>query len=253
MEPDQLKRDILKEAFGEILDKAKVPARYHLKVVETLHAKMAEQSKERKAHEEQIARHESQLSIHDQHDKEHERQISEWDETSKHLTSIEHLKGDQGEPGMNGEDGISPNIEEIVQAVLPRLPSPKDGEPGTSGKDADEDKILDKLIKRLQKEKPLDISHIRNAQTFMKDGIKYKIEELMKGGGTTTGGSGLNYIALVSGSIDNTNTTFTFAKTPTIIVVNGSSYINGAGVTITGTTGVIASPAGVGGSVYAIG
>lgn len=66
-------------------------------------------------------------------------------------------------------------------------------------------------------------------------------------------GGGLGYLALKTGAINNTNTTFTFASTPTIVVVNGASYINGSGVTISGTTATLDNPPGTGGSVYALG
>lgn len=69
----------------------------------------------------------------------------------------------------------------------------------------------------------------------------------------TASGGGLAYLAVVSGTIDNSNKVFTFASTPTIVVVNGASYINGFGVTISGTTATLDNPVGTGGSIYALG
>lgn len=162
-------------------------------------------------------------------------------------------KGDsvRGEDGKDGVDGISPGIEEIVAQVLPLIPTPQDGKDGADAI-IDEDSIVDRLLAKIQKDKSLDLTHIKGAQKFIKDGVSYKIEELMHGGGSKAG-TGLSYLPLVSGTINNSNTVFIFAKTPTIVVVNGASYINGSGVTISGTTATLDNPAGTGGSVYALG
>jgi hypothetical protein len=68
----------------------------------------------------------------------------------------------------------------------------------------------------------------------------------------TGGGSGLNYLA-ATGAVNNSNTTFTFVSAPTLVVVNGTSYRNGHGVTIIGTTAVLDEAAGTGGDVYGLG
>lgn len=69
---------------------------------------------------------------------------------------------------------------------------------------------------------------------------------------TGTGAGGLKYL-VATGTVDNSNTTFTFTSTPTLVVVNGVSYRNGHGVTITGTTAVLDNPAGTGGDVWGLG
>ena len=70
-------------------------------------------------------------------------------------------------------------------------------------------------------------------------------------GGTIHRGGGANVLT-ATGTINDSNTTFTFTSIPKIVVVNGASYINGAGVTITGTTAVLDNAPGTGGSVYGI-
>ena len=211
---------------------------------------MAQHNQDMKLHEARDARTEQVFATHEQHNKAHERQIGEWDSKVQHVVSKDWT-GEKGEKGDPGQDAEEVNIEALIGKIMSLIPEPKNGE---NGKDAivDEDKIITKLVKKIQKEKSLDLTHIRNASSFLKDGVKYKFEELMHGGGSKAG-NGLVYLPLVSGSIDNSNTIFTFASTPTIVVVNGNSYINGAGVTISGTTVTLASPAGVGGSVYALG
>lgn len=56
-----------------------------------------------------------------------------------------------------------------------------------------------------------------------------------------------------SGTIDDTNTSFTFSSTPLVVVVNGLTYRNGAGVTISGTSVTTDSPVGTNGDIYALG
>lgn len=90
--------------------------------------------------------------------------------------------GPIGKRGLPGRDGIG------IQGIP--------GTPGKDGKDAeiteiDRDELLDELVDKIKKGKLLDISNIKNASSFMKDGIRYKIEELMHGGGSSTT-SGLN-------------------------------------------------------------
>lgn len=122
------------------------------------------------------------------------------------IVNIKFLKGEKGDTGDKGEDsvvagpqGIQGEKGEKGDSITgPRgergetIIGPKGekgarglkGEVGESGKDATfEEKVLfDAFIKRMRKEQSLDISNIKNAASFMKDGIKYKIEELMHGG-----------------------------------------------------------------------
>ena len=50
----------------------------------------------------------------------------------------------------------------------------------------------------------------------------------------------------------NSNTSFTAASTPNIVIINGASYRNGAGVTISGTSVTTDNPVGVGGDIYGL-
>ena len=209
-----------------------------------------------RSHQELLKEHERQIAEHDSQNQDHQRQIEEWDKTSQHLLSIEHIKGEQGEAGLDGRDGIDGKDadEEAIKAsileVLPDLiPAP------IPGKDAEFDQptFIKAVIREIQNSKALDLTHIKGAQKFIKDGVSYKIEELMHGGGSSTGGTGLKYLPLVSGAINDVNTVFVFASTPTIVVVNGASYINGFGVTISGDTATLDNAPGIGGSVYGLG
>lgn len=226
MNPTELKRQIVGEAVGKLLDEAKVPARYHLKVVEALHRKMQEHEISNKKHEEQIARYESVATSHEHHNREHERQISGWDEIARHLQSIDHLKGDPGDPGEPGLDATPVDEEALVGRIVSMLPIPKNGEPGKNAV-VDEDKIISQLISRLQKDKPLDISHIRNAQTFIKNGVQYKIEELMRGAGGSTGGGSTPLTP--TGTVNGFNQVFGVVSQPSSVISDGATYFLGAG------------------------
>lgn len=226
MENPNLKKQILHEAFTDILDKAKVPARYHLKVIEALHKRIDEHKKDIESHRQHMAAHGSLIQSAVQHNMAHERQLAAWDSKVQAVISRDWT-GVQGLPGNDGADGISPAVEDIVTAVLSRIPLPKDGEKGDKGKDANEDKIIVRLIEKIIKDKPLDISHIRNAQGFMKDGIKYKFEELMKGGGSASGSTTAVWSEAVSGS----GTSWTLAHTPATGTLR--LYANGQRLTVT--------------------
>lgn len=79
----------------------------------------------------------------------------------------------------------------------------------------------------------IDISHIKNAQSFIFNGKKYKTEELMRGGGSSSGSS-TNFATneVPTGTIDGLNTTFTLANTPTA----GSVSLYQDGLLFTPTT-----------------
>lgn len=70
---------------------------------------------------------------------------------------------------------------------------------------------------------------------------------------TITGSGGSLSVLTATGTVDDSNTTFTFVSEPTIVNVNGASYVHGHGVTISSTTATLDNPAGVGNFVYGLG
>lgn len=175
-------------------------------------------------------------------------------------------------------DGRDADEEVVAKKVLAKIPKAKDGLPG---KDAvlDHEVLAKKVAQKLKTDIKLKPEHIEGLDEMMESYWKKVRAQsksgIMRGGGDTvlagTGititrdsvgrstitainpGGGLTYLAVVNGTIDNSNTVFIFAKPPTIVVVNGASYINGSGVTISSTTATLDNPAGTGGSVYALG
>lgn len=82
--------------------------------------------------------------------------------------------------------------------------------------------------------------------------LPFKIDSVTGRLLVATSGTSTVTLLTATGTVDDSNTVFTFTSTPQIVVVNGSSYTTGNGVTIVTTTATLDSPAGVGGFVYGI-
>jgi len=82
--------------------------------------------------------------------------------------------------------------------------------------------------------------------TYNKVGDRNDITINATGGGTLA-------VLTATGDVDDTNKTFTFASEPVLVVVNGATYRDGAGCTITGTSVELDNAPGVGGDCYGIG
>ena len=110
----------------------------------------------------------------------------------------------KGDTGDNGKDGISPDINSIVKNVINLIPLPKDG------KDAviDEIKIIEAIIKKLL-EKGLEIKNIKN----LEETLRHLSSKTMLGGKMGGGGGSWKQKQL-SGTINGSNTVFTFAGDP---------------------------------------
>ncbi len=179
------------------------------------------------------------------------------------------LKGDKGDPG------DTPTDEQLRALITPLIPEPLQGErgergfPGINGRNGEsiigprgpkgEDSVSTHTTEIIQKEievtkdlvkqivalmaklpekDRLDISSVRNASSFMKDGIKYKIEELMHGGGSSSSSSTI-YSDTVSGVINSVNKVFTVPNTivtPIALWLANSIYQPGVDFTTSGTT-----------------
>lgn len=185
------------------------------------------------------------------------------------IVNIKFLKGEKGDTGEQGIQGIQgevgpqgesikgdkgdsivgPRGEKGETVVGARGPRGEKGEAiaGPKGEDAtiDEKKLFEAFIKKIRKEQSLDISNIKNAASFMKDGIRYKVEELMHGGGSSTAGMTITS-ETPTGAIDDSNVTFTVTHTPLYIVVNGAQYTAGTGTFTSYAAGTITLSAAVG-------
>lgn len=254
-----VQREIMEKAVRQVLEEAKVPASHHLRVIQLLHERMKEHGRDIETWRKIADHHEKHLSAHDAIEKRHEQQIESYNAELER--SKQFVKGEPGNPGEDGYtpqkgidyfDGETPDTEEMIKSVLLRIPPPEKGEPG---KDAqiDEKAFMNRLLGRIKNEQMLDLSHIKGAQGFIKDGVKYKFEELMHGGGGNSSG-GFSVIA-VSGTINDSNTSFSAATQPTLLNINGAFYQKTGGTitwTYAGTAITTSSPVGTGGSIFGV-
>lgn len=113
-------------------------------------------------------------------------------------------KGEMGESiiGPKGEDGKSATTLEVISAIL-----------GLKGKEAED---FGKRIGSM-----IDISQIRNAQSFMFNGKRIKFEELLHGGGSSSGTS--SGYQVPTGKVNGINQIFTFTTAPNAIILDGGS------------------------------
>lgn len=236
-----LKRQIVEKGVKQLLDEAKVPQRVHLQVLEALAKRTNEHNKDTKLFRETLLAHLKELGATKQqvqyfsqeltrHQQNHDAQIAAYHTELERSRAIK-----KGDPGNPGKDAQEIDIANIIAQLIPHLPPAEKGDPG---KDAqfDEKVLLKKLIEKIQKDKSLDLSHIRGAQSFIKDGVKYKVEELMHGGGSSTSSSGRNNVTptgVIPGSI------FVLPFTPDSnlrVYLDGVRGILNKDYTVSGTT-----------------
>lgn len=259
MDKTQLKYKIVTEGVKNLLEEAKVPLKYHLKVVEALHKAFADHKKDREAHIATLSKVQTHLQGQATERELFKKSLTNYDLEVKRLHTLPHIKGERGEAGKpgadgiarHGKDGISPKVEDVVRAMLPYIPKPREGRDGKNAPGMEMDKIVEAVVKSLQQGDKLHISHVKGASGFIKDGIRYRYEELMHGGGSSTGG-GITLIT-VTGTVDDSNVTFTATSQPTLLNINGGFYKSTGGSitwTYSGGTITLSSAVGVGGQIY---
>ena len=186
-------------------------------------------------------------------------------------------KGDEGPAGKDGEDGKS--------IVGPAGADGKDGSPDTGDQIIEKINDSEELIKKERVEgieeiektvrsielRPTGGSGVARGIQLYVDGSKKGLANMVnliagsnitltyshangRNDITISGGAGGSLsILAATGTIDDSNTVFTFASTPTLVIVNGAAYRDGKGVSIVTTTATLDFPAGTGGDVYALG
>ncbi len=230
--PTPTKQEFLGEALKSAVKGTAVPALMLLKVIKNYHDTIAAHKREMTTNQAILRASKKEREEHQRHIKEHDAQIDAYNtELERSRTIAKGEPGLPGEPGTPGIDGQNADEQRIIEAILTRIPAPKNGDPGAPGKDAqlDEKAFMNRLLGRIKNEQLLDLSHIKGAQGFIKDGVSYKFEELMHGAGSKGGSSGTQvYNEIVSGS----GTTFTLAFTPTtgtvVVYGNGQRLTPGA-------------------------
>lgn len=222
------KPEILSESLKSAVKETSVPALMLLKVIKNYHDAISAHKRDMTTNQAILRASKKDREEHQRHIKEHDAQIGAYNAELERSRTI--AKGDPGEPGapgLPGADGQDADEQRIIESILSRIPLPKDGDPGAPGKDAviDEKAFMNRLLGRIKNEQLLDLSHIKGAQGFIKDGVNYKFEELMHGGSGT--GSTINFVnnEIISGS----GTSWTLANTPVV----GSVQLYGNGQYLT--------------------
>lgn len=249
------KQEFLQEALKSAVKSTTVPALMLLKVIKNYHDTVSAHKRDMTVNHAILRASKKERERHEEQLKQRDGQIASYDDHLKRLSSIDWtgMPGKDGDPGSPGINGIDSDEERIIDSVLAQIPIPKDGKPGKDGKDAEIEHISRHVIEIVKKEQLLDLSHIKGAQGFIKDGVKYRFEELMHGGGGKSSG-GFSIIA-VSGVINDTNTSFIAASTPTLLNINGAFYQQTGGAitwSLSGLSITTSSPVGQGGSIFAV-
>ncbi len=228
---DSLK-ELLQKALGKTLDEAKVPYKVHLAVIKELRSAMD-------AHKSEMDAHQKTIQGFDATTEEHKRAIQSYESTIKHVQSL--AKGETGKDGAMGMSGknakevdVNSLVRQITGQIMSSIKIPKDGAKGEPGKDAEfnEETVISKVIDKIKKKRALNTSDINGLQGFSMDGIKYKISELMHGGGS--GGS----VIIPTGTVNGSNTIFTVPPGTIItsVVVDGLERYEGFGYTYSDPT-----------------
>lgn len=162
-------------------------------------------------------------------------------------------KGDTGPMGPKGESIVGPR-------GFPGEMGPM-GEQGPPGKGLDgspdtAEQIRDKL-ELLEGDERLDIKAIKGIAEMEERIFKaIRDKQVVVGGITTSTSTGGGFeIITVSGTIDNSNVTFSAATEPTALSINGPIYQQTGGAytwTYVGTTITLNQPVGEGGTIFGI-
>lgn len=206
---------------------------------------------------------------------------------NKILAEQAKLKDDLNGNGQKSKDEVFAKLEKSVKEMKFAfseliLKKPQDG------KNADEEIIVDKVMEKivlpeyketvlddagqiadklesLKGDKRLDASAIKNLPEATEggrsgwissvkeaptDGLTYGRKD-MEWVVISTAGSGMTKLP-ATGTVDNSNKTFTFTEEPTVIVINGATYRKGAGWSWSVLTATLDNAVGSGGDIYGL-
>lgn len=182
------------------------------------------------------------------------------------------IQGEQGPVGPMGPQGPQGNTPEVDYDLIASKAKGKDGKNGKDGKSPTISSIIEKLKGKISIE---DIADLKDTLEFLTqknvasktvslvelDDVDYSLATRTNGKYVIppNTGASLSILVATAGTVDDSNTSFTFASVPSIVVINGLSYRNGSTSggspvwTIVGLVVTLAFPVGVGGDIYALG
>lgn len=153
-------------------------------------------------------------------------------------------KGEKGDNGMTPVAGVDfPDSKEFEQMIAKLTPKPKDLKP-----------LLDKELKKF---KIPNARKIARAIEALPEKEKLDYYKGLKNqpnipSGQKLGGGGGTTVVTITGTIDDSNTSFVADSVPKVVCVNGANYRNGKGVTISGTSITTDNPVGIDGDIYGL-
>lgn len=121
-------------------------------------------------------------------------------------------------------DGKTPTTSELIEIILPLIPPPKAGSPDTGGQIVDKINEADSLIA---------MSKVAGLKEWLEKLSKRPGRGLLRGGGGDGGSSGVSFETPV-GTVDGSNATFTVLNTPQYVIVDGITYFEDNGYSLTG-------------------
>lgn len=189
-------------------------------------------------------------------------------------------------------DGKSPRVEALAAALLPKMtayfkdhmPQVADGAPGKDAAEIDINVVVDRLFEALKSgEKKLTMTQIdgldgrvaelRNHVATSLAGAQYGKDTWARGGGDTvkagsnvtittdadgkkviTATSGFGIIT-ITGTVDDSNVSFTATSQPTLLNINGAFYQKTGGTytwTYVAGTITLSTPVGTGGQIFGV-
>lgn len=117
------------------------------------------------------------------------------------------------------------------------------------------EEIIKAVIEVIKKDKLIELRDIKGARLDTPGKQKFDMnDQRWHGGGSSGGTSGLTLVT-VTGTINDSNVTFTAASTPTVLVINGAFYQQTGGAitwSLAGLVITLSSPVGTGGSIFAL-
>ncbi len=217
--------DALQKGFQKILDESKVPFAVHMQVIKKLEQAL-------KDHKGEIDSHQKNLQTYGQSIDNHTQSVASYKSELERTRGL--AKGEQGTPGSQGS--VGPQGPQGIPGIPGRTPIKGkdyfDGKPGTDGKSPviDEDKLVEKMVALIKKKQILDTSSIKGlgefvsnkAKGFTKDGVKYAFEELMHGGGSSSGSVSITYSVDLSAQANGSNKVFTVPANTAFILLTGT-------------------------------
>lgn len=209
------KREVLERGIKSLLEESSIPRKVHLAMVQALKKELDGYRLDLESlQEERDEEREEYVEIK-------QRTVSRVDALANSLTKLidsctkelnrvkaidpKKLKGDTGKSVELKDviEGLRPHLpkaaqsfsrDEIIAGLIPFIPEPDMVERKDSDLNLDMDSLYEGFIERIKKERPIDISNIKNAESFMFNKKRYKIEELMKGGGSNGSSSTANIL-----------------------------------------------------------